>query len=71
MLDWANSVEYDTLFMKGKPEALEAKKTAKDDKAAKKAKKEKRIKEKNFDDELEKPNVTDDQILHGILDHKK
>ena len=60
MLDWANSVEYDTLFMKGKQDAIESKKPSKDEKAAKKAKKDKRIKEKNFDDELEKPNVTDD-----------
>lgn len=69
MLKEAANMNYETMFMKGNKESAEALQAA--DKKAKGKDPKKDKKKKNFDDEQEQPNVSDDQILQGILEKKK
>lgn len=74
MLQEAQAMNYETMFLKGsKDQAQDSKRGAKEGQVEKKAKdKSKKDKnKKNFDDELEPPNVSDHQILQGIMDKSK
>ena len=69
----ADAMNYDTMFMKGNKEIIDPKKAGKDGQGDKKGKGRdgKKDKKKNFDDEFEPPNVSDDQILQGLMDTRK
>ena len=73
MLNIANTINYDTMFMKGvKDVPVEAPKKGdgKEGQITEKKGKTKK-KNKNFDDEYDQNKPSDDQILHNIMPDKK